>query len=474
MTGVNFATGILKNKVYSIYLGISGLGVISQISSVISLLSYVVPLGFPTGITKLIAQSVSKDRSKLNEIMHTCILVLIIPTICSAAVLFFFADDLSKMLFDEGSYGHYIRILTVFVPFILFYSIIEAFIKGISDISLYIRASIVSSVISFLLIVPIVIIFGVKGAVYGLLINFVIFVFYSTIKIKGLSVISFSIKTFKINKDILRQILRIGFALLFVGALNQIVIIFLKRITIQYFGVEGNGIFQSVFSISLFYFGFIFTTLSSYTFPKISGIETITELNAELNSTMRFIMLIMVPLIMILIVFRMLIILTLYTSDFLVAEPFFKFQFLGDFFKALSWVLGIWLVPRSKLIIFVLLDLLYSFNIIFIYEIFLNYMNYGIVSVSMAYLAAYILHFMVNFFVSKKIIGFRLAGVNIKLFLVSICILFLAAVASYQSAVLGYILFVPLLAAWFFSNVSVAELKEVRNSVTAAVKSRLK
>lgn len=462
MTGVNFVTGILKNKIYSVYLGVSGLGIISQVSSTVSLLSYLLPLGLPTGITKLVAQYIVKDKSKLNEIIQTAFLILLLPVLISSVAVFFFSNELSIFLFDDASFGNYIKVISIFIPFLVLFNITEALIKGLTDISLYVKSTVISIVGSFIIIIPLVIIFGVTGAIFGMMFNFVIFVIYSFIKIRSLKLISFDISTFRLNTLFLKEILRIGFVLLIAGSMHQLTLIYLKRITIESFGIEGNGLFQSVLSISLFYFGFIFTTLSSYTFPKIAGLTIDSDLTHELNNTIRFIMLIMVPLVLVLVVFRVLIILTLYTSEFLLAEPLFYFQFLGDLFKALSWVLGIWLVPRSKLILFVLFDLIFNLNLIIIYKLLLQNSDVGITSVSVAYLTAYFIHFIINLYASREKIGFRFSVKNLKLILLSIAFLVLGSGISIINLTAGYIMFIPILAIWLILNVSVSEIKAIK------------
>ena len=230
--------------------------------------------------------------------------------------------------------------------------------------------------------------------------------------------------------------------------------------TIQSYGIEGNGLFQSIFNISIFYFGFIFTSLSSYTFPKISRMKNDSDLTSEMNNTIRFIVLVMVPLILSLVIFRKYILLLLYTSDFLSAESFFKYQYLGDFFKAVSWVLGIWLIPRSKLFFFVLFDLILNFNLIFIYKLFINYTDFGITGVAVAYLISYFIHFVVNLILARKIISFRFTGQNFKLLWISIFTLVILTFISFSSAVAGYILIIPTALFWFLLNVKRNEIGE--------------
>jgi O-antigen/teichoic acid export membrane protein len=470
MTGINFLTGFIKNKIYSIYLGVSGMGVLSQFTSSVSFLNYLLPLGFPVGITKLIAQYKDKDKSVVQEIIYTTVIVLLLPVFISFLLTFIFAGEVSEFLFDENVYSGYIKVLSVFFPFIVSFALFDAIYKGIGNISLYVKSLILSMVVSLVISVPLVIFFGIGGAIYGLTINYVFFVFYSILKFKKLNVFRFKFSSFKINRDILYELTKIGIAFLVAGALYQLTLLILKKMIIEKYGLDGSGLFQSVLNISLFYFGFIFTSMSSYTFPKISKMENNSSLASELNTTIRFISLIMVPLVLILIVFRYLIVLVLYTSDFLVAEPFFQYQFLGDFFKALSWVLGIWLIPRSKIFFFLLFDIILNVNLIMIFKFILDYTDLGLKGVSFAYLSAYVFHFIINLVLTRKVIGFRFTNKNLKLLISSLAVITGLTYLSFQNLLYGYILFLPVFLGWIFFNLSISEMKEMLGMLKSYMK----
>jgi O-antigen/teichoic acid export membrane protein len=471
MTGVNFFSGFIKYKLYSIYLGVIGMGIVSQITSSISFLSYLLPLGFPMGLTKEVAQNINVNNDLVIRMIKSILFILLIPCILAMLIVYFYSSQLSLMLFDDSGYAYYLKILSVSIPFLILYSLTEALIKGLSDISLYVKSIIVSSVLSIILLLPIIIFYGTDGAVYGLFINYIIFVVYNFIKLRKNFIFRIPFRDVKFDKAILKDILNIGIAFLIVGAIYQGTILYLKKMTINAYGIEGNGLFQSILNISVFYFGFIFTSLSSYSFPKIAKIKDNIELALEMNNTIRFIVLIMVPLILVLVMFRYYIILLLYTSDFLAADSFFKYQYLGDFFKAVSWVLGIWLIPRSKLFFFVLFDLILNFNLIFIYRYIIDQTDYGITGVSIAYLISYVIHFALNLILARKVLSFKFSEKNLKLMIISVFTIVFMTYASFYSMMVGYLLIVPVGFIWFKLNVDKNEIQEsillVKNYIKA-------
>ncbi|MBV6479461.1 MAG: Lipid III flippase [Ignavibacteria bacterium] len=433
------------------------MGVLSQFTSLLNFLNFLLPLGLPTGIIKHIAQNPNSN----TEIFSSVIKILFYPSILFFLIIFFFSKDISVMLFGNTDYYGYVKFLCIFIPFIMIYNIYEAYVKGIKDINIYVKTLIFSSVISLAASVPLTYFFGLIGSLIGLLINYISFILilYILLKRKKLTGI-FNFKS-KIDKKFIKDISKISIAILFAGSIHQISIIILKRITIENFGTEGNGLFQSVYNISIFYFGFIFTSLSSYSFPKISGITGIKELNEELINTLRFILVVLIPLISFLIVFRNYIILILYTNEFSNAESLFKYQFAGDLFKALSWVLGLWLIPRSKIFVFLILDIILNVNLISIYLLMLNYFTFNLDSVSISYLCSYFLHFILNLAVTMKILNFTFSISLLKLLISSILSIFLITLATININAISYLMVFIVMVVWAFLNFKRADLEGI-------------
>ena len=98
-------------------------------------------------------------------------------------------------------------------------------------------------------------------------------------------------------------------------------------------------------------------------------------------------------------VFREFVIALLFTKDFIASQSLYKYQFIGDLLKALSWVVGLWLIPKLKLFLWVLLDLILSINFIIIYILLLNFYSNGLESLAIAYLISNAIHFLLNYFV---------------------------------------------------------------------------
>ncbi len=215
-------------------------------------------------------------------------------------------------------------------------------------------------------------------------------------------------------------------------------------------GVFGNGIYQSVLTISLNYFGFIFVSLNMYSFPKVSSLKLDSDIVDEINLNFRYIMFLMIPLIAFIFVFRELVIALLFTKDFASSEPLYKYQFFGDLFKAFSWVLGLWLIPRLKLFLWVTLDMILSANFLVFYILLLNFYENGLISLAIAYLMSNLIHFVLNLIASKKHINFKFQSNNLSAGIFGLGLLIILVCLSEYKIVFGYIAIIP----YYFSGLS--------------------
>jgi len=418
---------------------------------------FIVPIGIPLGLTKYISEKEKEDPELISVIFLNSLRVLIFSSLIFTVLISLLSVYISNVLFDDIKYYLYVLILALSIPFSVFTSFLDAFLRGLKNINLLVKILITSTIVSFTLTIIFVFLFKLKGVVIGLLVGnlFSMLIYFFGMKKKYLIP---KLKIFTgFNKEIISNIIKIGFASLIVGAGSQLVLLLIRTITINYLGVYGNGIYQSVLGISLNYFAFIFVTINIYSFPKISSLKLNSEVIDEINVNFRYILFIMIPLVAIIFVFRELVIALLFTKDFSSSEPLYKYQFLGDLFKAFSWVIGLWLIPKLKLFLWVSLDLILSINFLVIYLLLLNFYSNGLESLAISYLISNTIHFILNYFAARKYLKFRFQTKNLNAAITGLVILIALVGISEYNVILGYIVFVPILFSWLFTVMKKSE-----------------
>ena len=115
----------------------TGVGIISQLSNLVSLINYFVPLGIPNGLSKFVAEENISETEKLKKLFVSSLTLVLYPTITFAVLIFIFSGSVSYFLFESQDYSDYIRIISAFIPFIVLNSLLEGFLRGLKIIKLY-------------------------------------------------------------------------------------------------------------------------------------------------------------------------------------------------------------------------------------------------------------------------------------------------------------------------------------------------
>jgi O-antigen/teichoic acid export membrane protein len=436
-------------KIISVFLGVAGMGILSQLLNFQTFMIFIVTIGIPLGLTKYISEHKQDDTEIVNIIFLNSLKILTISSLIFALLISIFSGYISGIIFDDSNYYYFIILLALSIPFSTFSGFLEAYLRGLRNIDLLIKLLISSAIVGFVFTLIMVLLFHLEGAVIGSLFNALLSCIIYFFVMKKQSLIP-KLKIFiKFNKEIINNIIKIGFASLIVGSVAQLVLLLIRTITINKMGVFGNGIYQSVLTISVNYFGFIFISLNTYSFPKVSSLKLNSEIVDEINLNFRYIMFLMIPLIAFIFVFREVVIALLFTKDFSSSEPLYKYQFFGDLFKAFSWVLGLWLIPRLKLFLWVTLDMILSANFLLIYILLLNFYENSLISLAIAYLMSNLIHLVLNLIATKKYLNFKFQSKNLSAAILGIILLLILVCISEYKIVYGYISIIPALFLWF-------------------------
>lgn len=449
-SAANIFSGIIRTKVFAIILGTVGVGIISQLTTFTNLVIFISSAGIPIGVTKYVSEWEKEGKwSEINEIVSRSLQILVLAGIIFLAAAVIFSKQISFLILDSSAYSDLVIVSACTFPFAVMITVLEAFLRGLKKFDQYVKISVLIALFSLLISIILVIYFNVVGFVISTFISSIFSVlvylfFFSKNRIYSIK----SLFTFNYTfSDALKSILKLGAASLVLGILDQATLLFIRSQIIRDLGVESNGIYQCVVGISNNYFMLFYMSLGAYILPILSEMKDKQLMNDEINNTYRLTLLLIVPIITLTFVLREYIVITLYTAKFLPATDLMVYNFTGDFFKALSWVLGAWLIPRSKIRLWLVLGILYYINYVLIFMI-LNLFGNNIKNVVFAYSIAGIIHFAVNLVFIKKFNEFRFRPDSFRLMLISSVILMIVMSFSAYQVYYGYIAAIPLLIIW--------------------------
>ncbi|MGE6991998.1 oligosaccharide flippase family protein [Pseudomonas sp. NPDC047961] len=217
---------------------------------------------------------------------------------------------------------------------------------------------------------------------------------------------------------------------------------------VHLYGLEGAGQFDAAWSISAMYLALFLASLQSYLLPELSKLTKGVALQSALSRAFHFALMLSLPLIVCLVVFKPLVISLLFSKEFVPALDVLRWVLLGDFVRVLGWIMSTTLIARADMKGFALAEALWSVIFVSLAWVLLPL---GIEWVGVAYLVGYIAYLCLLSLRLWHVHGARLEARRVGQWLVGLSIV---AVASwlcwdeYQALSWTVIMIVP---AVFFS-----------------------
>lgn len=466
---INIIVGILKIKLLSVILGTEGMGVLGQLLNINNFIVFLTTFGIPLGIVKYISEWESQNRfEEIYSLLKKIFLFSLLLSVLISLFIIVFAENISILSFGMGSFRFLLVFLAISFPFTVLTSLLESYLRGLKRYSEFVKITIINTVLSTTVFVLFPLYLGVDGLEYSFLASSVVCTLIYLIFLTKWKVISFKrvFSKIKVNVDSpFWDILKLGFASLVIGCLSQISLLVIRRSIIEDFGLSANGLYQSVLSVSNNYISFIYMALGVYYLPLFSQISDKDELNLEINSGVKFVVCFVFPIITTSFVFRNLLIRLFFNSQFDMAEQFYLYNFMGDFFRAIALMLALWQIPKLKTKSWILLESLYNVNLVFFYYLIAYFFNAGAKSASAGYLAANIIHCILNFVYLKRSNNFKFTIKNKHVISASLVLMLVLFGVSNYDYNWGMVAIAPVIAVWGFLLVSKDDFNQILSIV---------
>lgn len=416
---------------------------------------------------------ISKDEDKTEitkSFFQHFILLFGIVTVLLSLLFILFSGPLSLFLVESDDYKIVLAIIIAAAPFTVMYSIIESFLKAYGEIGLIVKIAVLMNLFSLAMLIPLIIFWGMFGIaiyifIYG---SLSVLIFFLTARKNFNFLLNKS--SYKILGHEKLNIYKVGVVSLISSLLFQSSLILLRKMIIVHLGYEESGIYQSVLAFSQTYFMLIYVILSNYSLPQLSSLKKNEEINSELNINVRFILILLVPMIVLLFTYRTILIKLLFSSNFIKGSDLLLFQLIGDFFRVGGALFGLWLIPAVKVKQIITIDIIFNiifissqFVILYVYQLSIDYIPIG-------YFIAFSLHFSLYFFYTRKYLSFKFDNGSFKTLLTSVLILIPCLIMSKYFELYGYFINLVLMAFWIIFIVDKIE----RDKIIDIVRNKLR
>jgi len=425
---------ILRAKVLAYLLGPAGTGLLAQLSTLTTMLVPLATLGLGNGVTAMIASARAQgDLGLVRRVRSTSLTLTWLVGLTLAALTALASPWLADALFHDRRWTWVVLVGAAAVPLSAIASLRVSILQGYQAVKAMAGLNGIIALASILTIAPLAWFFRLPGAVAQLVVVAAVYVFASgwlegrqrdVLEQEGAGPRGTnplrSIRA-RIDRALLRPLLRYGSSALLVGLSSTLTLLILRSVLVSKLGLIPNGIYQVCVGISGLYMPLILNSITAIVWPQIAAQRSDEETAATMRQSLRLALLLMTGAGGAMLAGAPIWIPLFYSGKFLPALDLLPLQFVGDYFRTIAWVCGIWLVPKNRLRPWVLFDLVYGVTMLVTFSLFVD--RVGIRSVVIAYVAAHLSHAALHYALARKVLGFRLGPDNRRLLLASIALL---------------------------------------------------
>ena len=230
----------------------------------------------------------------------------------------------------------------------------------------------------------------------------------------------------------IKHFLILALSMMITGIVNSSTLLLIKGWIIQQMDMSSVGIFDVSWTISMVYIGLITKSFSAYYLPSLSEIHDTKKKTFFIRQVFRLVVIILVPAVVFLIVFKRSIINILYSNDFNQASLILRWMLIGDYFKVSSWVLTFPMIAYGDIKMFISSGLIWwmffgmsSYSTIFFYN--------SLEGVGVIYLVLYVIYLIFSVIYLYKYHHFTFSLNIIIQWSIGLCIVIGASFTSWSN-----------------------------------------
>lgn len=337
----NILISIIKSKVIAIYLGASGVGIMSLFQSALDTIAYLTNMGLSVSAVRSISEANDTgDETRIRRVVTTFRRWLWLTGVLGAVVTFCLSPWLSQWSFGNKDYTLSFMWLSVTLLLGALSGGQITLLQGMRKITYMAKSSIIGSTLGLFISLPLYYEMGIKGIVPTFILS----------SILSLVLTIYFSRKLKIEKsDIeLKESFHEGLGMVKLGVLIttssflSMLSAYLINIFITHVGsLSDVGLYQGGTNITNKYVGLVFSAMVVDYYPRLAGVSKNKEkVNEVVNQQTELTLLILAPILILLLSTTPLVIRLFYTKEFLPIVIFVQWVVLGMMFKAVSWSLG--------------------------------------------------------------------------------------------------------------------------------------
>ena len=436
---------VIKAKIVALLLGPIGVGIQGLFISGTQLVRSLTSFGLVQSAVRDVSSAYSSgNESRVNRTTTVLRRLVIITGSLGMIVVLLFSPLLSKYSFGHTGYTLSFAILSVTLLFDQLANGQNVVLQGTRKLSFLAKSQVYGATVALIVSIPLFYFFREKGIVPALIINSItVFIlakyFASRVSIKKAQL---SIKdVFKEGK----QMLVLGVAMSVTSILSTASAFILRGFISNRGGDVEIGLFQAGFAIINTYVGMVFTAMSTDYYPRLSGVSNDNEkCRSIINQQGEIGTLMLAPLLIICITFMPIVIMILYSEEFLEANNYILWAVPGMMFRLASWVISFLFVAKGESKLFIANEFLASFYVLMLNLV--GYYTFGLSGLGAAFTIGYVIYYIQVFVIARKRYDFSFDSGFCKTFYPQLSLVIVSfIIALVVCPLLKYVICIPLL-----------------------------
>lgn len=416
--GVNLLISIIRNKLASILLGPSGLGLVSLCNTATSLLGNATNFGLPFSAVRHISELYENgDREELEHFVGvvrawsfvTALLGVLICCLCA---------PLLGYAYDIPNQWQTFVLLSPVVGLAALSGGELAILKGVRWLKQIAVQSLLNTFCAILLTIPLYYVWG-KSAIVASLLLVALCTF--------LTIIYFSLHAFPLNFKRKGNIslagggkmIKLGLAFVLAGILGSGVDFAIRTYLMQVASEVEVGLYNAGYVMTFSYASMVFVAMETDFFPRLSAVNQDIRLsNDVVNRQIEASILMISPLLAGFLVFLPIMVPLLYSSDFMPIIEMVQCSLLGMYMRAMALPIAYMSLAKGRSRVYLFTETIY--DIVAVVFVIYGYANGGLRGAGIALALAATFDLLLVWLTCHSLYGFRISGRAFRIFILQI------------------------------------------------------
>lgn len=420
--GINLLLGMVRVKFVAVFIGTTGVGLISSFGALQGFIGTLAGLGLQSSAVREIAAAVGRgDEQAVGRAVLALRRLCWLTGLAGMAAMMLLAPSLSQLTFGHRDYTIDIVALGVIILFGNLSGGQLALIQGMRRIGDMARANIFGAATGTVAAVGLYATLGLRGVIPTLVAVSAIQLALSFHFARKVPVPAVSL-TWRETFVEANGMVRLGLVMMWNGLMGSAVAYITIALITQHEGTQAVGLYSAAFALSGMFVSFVLSAMGADYYPRLTAVASDKPAMVSMvNEQTEIGLLLALPGLLATMALAPWILQIFYTREFLSAAELLQWFILGCLGRVISWPLGFVMLALGKGRWFLLTET--SFNLIHVALVAAGLQLYGIEGVAIAFVFMYVSYIAAVLLVSRRLIGFKWSSECTRLGLLSLPLL---------------------------------------------------